>query len=602
MKISRNWLQSFFDAELPSAEKLAEALTFHAFEIEGVEQTGNDAVLEVKITPNRGHDCLSHRGIAKELSAILNVPLARDSLSAHQPLTPDSNTLSVTIENRELCPAYAAAVIKGVSVGSSPDWLKERLESIGQRSINNVVDATNYVMFELGQPLHAFDMGKMANKDGMYEIVVRNAKKGEKLIALDGKSYELSPEHLCIVDAVADAPIGIAGIKGGKPAEINQDTHDIIIESANFNAVAIRKSAGSLKLRTDASVRFEHELAPGLTAYGLFAAVELITKVAGGTLEGFFDIYAEPEEHMITLFASDTNKVLGTNLTVPEIEDIFKRFGFSYQREGERFTMKVPFERLDLRIKEDLIEEIGRIAGFDKVPATELGVFSKKPEINDSFSRSENIRQELVSKGYSEVITSVFSKKGEQAVQNKVDSVKSFLRTTLLEGLTESYEKNLHNKELLGIEEVKLFEIGVVWGKDSEETLIGTISEKEKAAEMPLEKWDSPEPTHFDILSKDFDISKYYKPFSVYPFALRDIALFVPEETTSEEILVIIKKEAGELLVRSTLFDEFKKEGKISYAYHLVFQSMGKTLSDEEVNKIMEKISVSLGAKGWQVR
>ncbi|OGG48130.1 hypothetical protein A2761_00660 [Candidatus Kaiserbacteria bacterium RIFCSPHIGHO2_01_FULL_51_33] len=602
MKISRSWLQSFFDAELPSVEKLAETLTFHAFEIESFEQARGDEVLDVKITPNRGHDCLSHRGIAKELSVILNVPLSRDPLASHPPLTPDSNVLTVSVENRELCPAYAAAIVENIAVGPSPGWLKERLESIGQRSINNVVDATNFMMFELGQPLHAFDMGKLADKDGMYEIAVRNAKAGEKLLSLDGKEYKLSPETLCIVDAIASVPIGIAGVKGGKSAEITKDTHDIIIESANFNAAAIRRTAQALKLRTDASVLFEHELSPEITGYGLTAAVELIVKVAGGVVEGFFDIYAEPEERKITLFASDANKILGTELTVNEIEQVLKQFAFVYEREGERFTVTSPFERLDLRIKEDLVEEIGRIVGFDKVPVTELPPFSRKAEVNKRFYWGEQIRQELIVKGYSEVITSVFTEKGEREVLNKADSVKPYLRATLLENLTAALAKNLHMKESLGLQEIKLFEIGTVWGKSEESTVVGTISEKEGPVEVLLEEWPglSDTPSLYEKVPPS--PTTHYEPLSPYPFIVRDVAIWVSVQTKEEEVHELVKEEAGRLLSKSWRFDRFEKEGKVSLAYRLVFQSFERTLTDEEVNNIMEKISAALLKRGYTVR
>ena len=602
MKVSRNWLQSFFDETLPSAERLAEALTFHVFEIESVEERDGDAVLDVKVTPNRGHDCLSHRGIAKELSVILDIPLSRDPLAAHPPLTPDSNILSVTIENRELCPAYAAAMMKDILVGPSPQWLRERLESIGQRSINNVVDATNYVMLETGQPLHAFDIGTLADRDGMYEIAVRSARAGEPFVALDGKEYQLSPEHLCIVDAVADVPIGLAGIKGGKGAEITEDTRDIIIESANFNAAAIRKTARAFQLRTDASVRFEHGLSPTLTVYGLTIVVQLIAEIAGGTLEGYADIFSKPQDRKVTFFADDVNSVLGTNLMVGEIERILERFCFSYEREGGRFTLNPPFERLDLNSKEDLIEEVGRITGFDKIPAAPLPVCSREPEVSEQFHRSEQIRRKLIGGEYSEIITSVFADKGERQVMNKIDSVKPYLRATLLENLTEALEKNRRMKDLLELQEIKLFEIGTVWKKGAETSMVGTISEKEKPIEIPLEEWQGPmsEPaSHEESFPSP---AMHYGPFSRYPYVVRDIAVWVPAEAVEEEVYELLKKEAGTLLLKSRRFDRFEKEGKVSLAFRLIFQSFERTLTDKEVNTAVEKITAALEKKNWVVR
>ncbi len=299
MKVSRNWLQTYFKDPLPDAAALADALTFHAFEIDGIEHVGftksniGDDILDVKVTANRGHDCLSHRGIAKELSAILDIPLIQDALRQPVVLDPKTDAVLVAIEDPALCNRYIAGYIKGVKVGPSPEWLRISLEAIGQRSINNIVDATNYVMFGLGQPLHAFDAGQLAIYDG-YTISVRRAVDGERLVALDEKEYALNNSMLIISDANGpgkEIPIGIAGIKGGMPAGINEVTTDIIIESANFNGASVRKTAQALKLRTDASTRFEQVISPELAAYGMHAVVELITSLAGGEVVGFVDEY-----------------------------------------------------------------------------------------------------------------------------------------------------------------------------------------------------------------------------------------------------------------------------------------------------------------------
>src|SRR3990167_738045 len=289
MKISKQWLDTFFNAPLLEASILADALTFHAFEIDGVEKVGNDDVLDVKVTPNRGHDALSHRGIAKELSAILKLPLANDPFAVRPLLAPVTTDVSVELSSK-LCKRYIAGYIKGVKVGPSPEWLKTRLEAVGQRSINNVVDATNFVMFNIGQPLHAFDAGKL----GSLKIGVRAAKDGEVMVALDKKEYTLGRSTLVIT--AADAPVGIAGVKGGMPAAINETTKDIVIESANFDGVSVRKTAQALRLRTDASARFEQVLSPEIAAHGMQAVAALIQELAGGELAGFADVYSEPQK------------------------------------------------------------------------------------------------------------------------------------------------------------------------------------------------------------------------------------------------------------------------------------------------------------------
>src|SRR3989344_6018987 len=265
MKVSKLWLDKFFDAPLPDAAALADALTFHSFEIDGIEKLGHpvskfeDEVLDVKVTPNRGHDCLSHRGIAKELSAILKIPLANDPLAVHPVLAPVTTEVTVDLQRTVLCKRYIAGYIKGVKVGPSPEWLSARLLAIGQRSINNVVDATNFVMFNLGQPLHAFDALKLKIENGKFKIEVQEQNG-----------------RLVIVDGNAQTVLGVAGVKGGPESLISANTRDIIIESANFDGVSGRKTAAALKLRTAASTRFEQVISPEVAGYG--------KQAAGGTL------------------------------------------------------------------------------------------------------------------------------------------------------------------------------------------------------------------------------------------------------------------------------------------------------------------------------
>ncbi|MBP9711396.1 MAG: phenylalanine--tRNA ligase subunit beta [Candidatus Pacebacteria bacterium] len=596
MLISRHWLSKFFDVELPHAETLSEALTFHAFEIDGITAVGDDSILDVKVTPNRGHDSLGYRGIAKEISAILKIPLTHDPLAQKPDLSLKAPNLEVFINEPALCPRYVAGVIEGVNVGPSPEWLRKNLEAMGQRSINNVVDATNFVMFNLGQPLHAFDAKQLMARDGKYSISVRRARGGEGLTALDQKQYILADSMLAIVDANADAPIGVAGVKGGLPAGISEATTNIILESANFDGVSVRRTAQGLKLRTDASSRFEQGLSPELAAYGMQAAVELILKLAGGELKGFVDTYPEPQkESRVSVSLSKINAVLGTHLTAADVADAFSRLGFAYKEEGGVFEVVAPFERLDLSIPEDLVEEVGRIVGYDKVPAVVLPM-EGVPAQNNNHNSAERAREELVSQGYSEVFTSVFADKGERAVLNKVDSVRPYLRASLVQGLTEALEKNKQNRELLGLKEVKLFEIGTVWKGGQEVLMLGTITEKQKAAEKVLDITDaSPE-------NLPLSTTERYKTFSRYPYMVRDIAMWTPAGTSEAEVQDLIKKEAGELAQNMWLFDRFEKEGKVSLAYRIIFQTFDRTLTEPEANAAMEKVSSMLKGKGFEIR
>ena len=625
MKVSRNWLNNFFDTPLPDATALADALTFHAFEIDGIEivrptrSNTEDQILDVKVTPNRGHDCLSHRGIAKELSAILKLPFVHDPFQnpARLNLAEKTDAISVVLEDPSLSPRYIAGYIKGVKVGPSPDWLKHSLESIGQRSINNIVDATNFVMFNTGQPLHAFDAGKLTQKDGKFLIVVRKARAGEKLLALDGKEYALADSMLVIAEGNKDLPtgqagepVGIAGVKGGTPAGITQATTDIIIESANFSGVSVRKTSQALKLRTDASARFEQVISPELAAYGMQNVVEIILAIAcpeqsrraGEGLIGYADVYPTPQaESRVSVSVEKVNRILGTELAGAEVADAFARLQFAYKEEGGVFDVAIPFERLDITIPEDLVEEVGRIVGYDKVPTTSLPPSAAAVEINQNFYTAEHVRQELTAMGYSEVFTSVFADRGEIAVLNKVDSVRPYLRANLTDGLNEALKKNIPNKDLLGLKEVKLFEIGTVWKDGREETMAGIVTEKEKEQEEPL-SMHAPKEAAAKYEDLPLSQAERFKPFSKYPYIVRDIAMWTPEDMDSDDAFTIISDEAGKLLVRCTLFDEFKKEEKTSLAFRLVFQSFDRTLTEVEVNAVMEKISAALKQKGFEIR
>ncbi len=599
MKISREWLQTYFVAPLPDAAVLGDTLTFHAFEIESIE----GEVLDVKVTPNRGHDCLSHRGIAKELSAILDIPMKHDPLRTQLPNTPLGSKLSVIVEDVGRAPVGAAAYMTGVKIGPSPEWLKARLESVGQRSINNVVDATNYVMFDIGMPTHAF-AAETFKEGGVVRYGIRCSKKGEQLALLGGASVELTGEEAVIMNASGEA-VDIGGVKGGMRAELAGDTTEILLSASKFEPTQTRKAAQRFNQRTEAAKRFENEMPDELSVYGIYAVTELVRSVAGGEIVEYGITRArQSTQRHVVVSLQQINDTLGTKLGAADIADVFKRLDLSRMQEGEVFTVAPSFERLDLVIPEDIVEEVARIVGYDKIPATELVTFPQKPQINGNFYASEQVRADLTSKGYSEVFTSVFAEKGERLVANKVDGVRPYLRANLTDGLKDALEKNSRNKDLLGLKEVNVFEIGTVWRGGKEEIMLGT-ADKGGVKEVPLESIESP-------AYEDLPISgtERYQPFSRYPFIVRDIALWTPVGTDAEDLLQVIRKEAGsfdsaqdkELLVRSELFDRFEKGEKVSLAFRLVFQSFEKTLTDEEANKVMEKVSLFLKGKGFEIR
>lgn len=616
MKISRDWLQTFFETELSAAEQIADALTFHAFEIESVE----NGVLDVKITANRGHDCLSHLGIAKELSAILGVPLKEYSHTLPLTVIHDKPTseLSIVIDNPALCRRYIGAYIRGARVGPSPAWLVTRLESIGQKSINNVVDAANFVMFNIGQPLHAFDAGKRAKEDGACSIRVRLAHEGETLTTLDDKEQQLTPTMLMIADGHTDEPLGVAGVKGGKESGVSYTTTDLILESANFDGPSLRKTARALKFRTDATQRFEQVISPELAAYGMRAFAELVLQVAGGELIGVTDVYPGiPTSRVVHVLLEHINRTLGLALSVEEVSAVFSRLGLAHEYKGPAFVVQVPWERLDIEIAEDLIEEVGRIVGYEKVPAIELQILQKNmegsplretPQVKPAEERTKYmaIREHLIAQGFSEVFTSVFAGHGERAVSNKIGGDKPYLRSSLAAGLQEALERNVRNKDLLGLTQVKIFEIGTVWSGGAEKIEVAIAVEKikkqktqeeyQKELEVFLSSHSNPEPQTLHLP----DVR--YEPFSKYPFISRDIAFWTPVGTSADVALTVIREHAGDLLVKSYLFDMFEKGDRVSHAFRLVFQSMDRTLFDEDADSRMQSIAAALQKKGWEVR
>ncbi len=613
MFISREWLQLYFEAPLPGAGIISDALTFHSFEIDAVEPVKErtpieglgkaiDYVLDVKVTPNRGHDALSHRGIAKELSAILNIPIVNDPLQDMPLLEPITDRLLVTIHEDALCPRYIACLMEDIEVGPSPDWLKTRLEALGQRSINNIVDATNFVMFNIGQPLHAFDAAKLHAKEGVYSIDVRRANAGETIVSLDEKEYTLNETTLLIVDRVSDTPLGIAGVKGGKASGIDASTKNIIIESANFHGVSVRKTAKALNLVTDASQRFQQVLSPELAAFGMRSVVDLIREIAGGSVVGFKDVYPSPvNTSEVTFTTAHTTKLLGMTVTSDEIRATLTRLDYRFAEDAEgEFRVTPPIERIDLTIPEDLIEEIGRLLGYEKISALELPPAEKSRGMHATYSISEAVRDKLILEGYSEVYTSVFSDKGDRAVLNKVDSLRPYLRSNLSDALKEAYTKNLPHKDLLGLKEVKLFEIGSVWKGEEEYVAVATIDSKKSEEKKITEFLSQVSDTTIEALS--ISETERYQTFSRFPSITRDIALWVPNDVSAIEVRNMIAQSVGPLMARIDLFDEFAKGNKISYAFRIVFQSPERTLTDDEANAAMQLVYSAAQVLLWEVR
>jgi phenylalanyl-tRNA synthetase beta chain len=669
MKISYNWLQKYFEEKLPEPKKLADIFTMHSFEIESVDEVVGDVVFDIKVLPNRSHDCLSHRGVASELKTLLNLNSGTSTSTPTSLSTFSRESALVKMDNLEpeLCKRVTYAILK-VKVGNSPAWLREKLEAIGQKPINNIVDALNYVMFDLGQPMHAFDLDKISNN-----ILIKKLDTEALMLALDNKTYKLPAGTLVHVDAENQNILDIAGIKGGKVAEIDQNTKTVLVEALSFKATEIRKNAKAIGIRTDASTRFENGISAALTTEAISEVVRLLADMDENSLEvvELIDQDFDPESikaKRITLSTDRVRKILGVEISDQEIIDILIRVGCGVETADPKagdavIIVTPPVLRLDLEIEEDLIEEVGRVYGFFKIIPIQPEVIKQEVVIPDITIVTEIISEVLISLGYDEVYTYAFREKGEVEVANPLASDKAFLRDSLSAGLEKSISLNEHNAPLLGIREmVKIFEIGTVFKKDPtnkekiiEKTVLsiglklvkkmknsgefldncvkeveGKLSES-LGSEIKLEKisenvyevelLESIRPRAFasqalfepalrspKSLARTSRGLTTFKRISPFPFMLRDIAVFTPQGTTEDDVLEVILKESGELLKTHTLFDVFeKKDGQgnvmISYAFNLVFQSNEKTLSDAEINVIMDNITADLHKKaGFIVR
>jgi len=623
MKISRLWLQDYFDDPLPEAPQLAEALTFHAFEIDGLEKHQDDDVLDVKVTPNRGHDCLSHRGIAHELSAILSLPLKKDPLRESIEEV-SRGSLTMIIEDTARVVVGAAAHVVGVKVGPSPEWLAKRLQAIGQRSINNVVDATNYVMFDMGMPTHAFDATAFKGEAGAVQYGIRTSQKGEVLALLGGATVELSGSEAVIMDA-ARVPVDIGGVKGGLSAELKTETTEVVLSASKFAPVETRRAAQRFNQRTEAAKRFENEMADDLALHGLRELAKLVVIVAGGEVRSYGVARSrQVSTREIRVSISKVNAVLGTTLSPEAVADALRRLELSPVLADGDVIVTVPFERLDLEIPEDIIEEVGRIVGYDTVAPQELPPLEQKGTL-PAFSLAEQIREYLVNEGFIEVVTSVFAEKGVRAVSNKIGGDKPFLRSSLAGSLQEALARNDHIKEVAGLTEVRLFEIGSVWDATGEHVHVAVGVKGGKRSPKPDVIMNSLfEALGFSAelnlgdgvaecdlggktippLTEHLPISeaRRFEPFSRFPFIVRDVAFWAPASKEAEELRSFIHSHVGHLAIRVDQFDRFEKDGRVSFAFRIIFQAFDQTLTDDDVHPRMESLYEALKSHGYEVR
>ncbi|NOT62911.1 MAG: phenylalanine--tRNA ligase subunit beta, partial [Acidobacteria bacterium] len=477
MKVSYNWLKEFVDINLAPRE-LAERLTMVGLAVDAVETHGDDAVLEIDLTSNRP-DCLSHLGVAREVSAIVGQPLKFAGASAKQgdATLKTAELTSVEITAPELCPRYTARLIRGVKVGPSPGWLVKRLEVMGQRSVNNIADITNYVMLALGQPLHAFDFDMLRGK----RIIVRRAVEGEKIVTLDGEERTLTNAMLVIADA--ERPVALGGIKGGEDSGITDKTTDVLLEAAYFTPAPIRATSKALGLATEASYRYERGTDPEIVAVASDTAAWLIAELAGGTVsDELIDVYpgkdaVQAKRKAVTMRLAKYRALTGLDVELNEAARILTALGMlpKIDEANQSLAVAAATWRIDINIEEDLIEEVARISGYDKLQTSlpgSAGAGALLPGENERRA----VRRALTGLGFHEAVSfsfvnaandalfSVVSEADRVMLDNPIDVELDLMRTNLLGGLLGALAHNFNH----GTRNVRLFEFGKCFAAGSE--------------------------------------------------------------------------------------------------------------------------------------
>lgn len=487
MRISYNWLKEYVDVKLPPDE-LKRLFTMSGLSVESVEDIPGDHIFEIEVTSNRP-DWLSVIGVAREVSALtgkkLNVPPIRHREAAKRPkqskkeiASPpsaprnDSLNISIRIEDKILCPKYTGRIIRDVNVTGSPAWLKTRLEAVGVRAINNIVDITNFCLFETGEPMHAFDLDKIEGD----AIFVRKARKGEKLRTIDGIERSLDDSMVVIADG--KRPIALAGVMGGLDTEVTASTKNILLEAASFDPISIRRASRKFALSTESSYRFERKVAIENIAYARDRATALISELAGGRPEEFFDAgdRVKPKKP-IQLKISHLCKILGITVPGAKVKSILKALGLNIKKSSaDSLWLEVPDFRNDLNADVDCIEEVARVYGYDKVPETIPTVFNQPTRIEDNRIIAKKIRSALTACGASEIISySLLSRKSLAAarlgtedvagVRNPLSGEQEVMRSGLLPGMLTAILWNINRKN----KDLKLFELGNIYKKTGDD-------------------------------------------------------------------------------------------------------------------------------------
>ncbi len=681
MKFSKKWLQEYIVEALPENNLIIDKMSKQAFEVEEVTEfichDGSlDSVFEMKILPNRAHDCLGHLGVARELAAVFDLSLKDSAKYTWNDISKNANyeflqtkiseqkeknievqKVEVFVEDKNACTRLMSVRIDGIKVAASPLWLKDRLEAIGQRSINNIVDITNFVQFSLNKPMHAYDATNINGK-----LCALFAHDGESLTTLDDKEIRLDNSTLVIADSgiegsVKSKALGLAGIKGGKLSGVNNNTTSVILESANFDSDLIRSTSQKYNIRTDASKRFENGISDSLVADGLYMTARMIIEIAGGSetaASGISDTGESLKDFTkIEINIKDIQRISGADIPKEKSVKILESLGLEVEvQESGKIIVTVPNERLDLNMMDDIAEEVVRVYGLDNISSAPVSV-ERKGKVNKILFIETLIKKIFLEKNFNEVQGYAFTDDGDIAVMLPLASDKAYLRTDLSSGAEKIFNKNKDLSFLYESETISFFEFGNVFLKSGEvrrcvivkddgkkksrfiEEIENMIKEIENYFDIKIEiinikeKPASVEFSVTDLVSK-LDAIKYfgenneklenfekinyevknnkYKAFSLFPFISRDISMWVPSGIDFESIKNDIENMQLNNYLKSYVFDSYTPSesdanfGKVSTAFRIIFQSFEKTLTDEEVEKEMQRVYEYLKTQGFEVR
>lgn len=646
-KFSKKWMQTFIDGELPKDDNLIlEQVSKKGFEVEGFEVVKDangkeDSLFEIKVLPNRIADAFSVRGMAREFAAVFNL-----KWGGNIP-TPDLNSFKlnndfVVADNPDALYIFTGVKVKNFNnTVETPEWIKDIITKSGGRSINLLVDITNLMLFSFGQPAHVFDADKMTGR-----VVTRFATEGEELELLDGKKIKLKKTDYVIADEAR--ALSLAGIKGGKYAETTKGTKNCVFEMANFSPTMIRKTSTHLGIRTDASKIFENGITTNKTEEALSLLLATIQELDKNA-EIEFIVNKKNVDKSPTWVETSfklINDFAGKEISNDKIVELLKSQNFEVVVEGQKLKVKASAERLDINIAEDIAEEVLRLYGFDNLESKPLNL---QPTIKHSniFLLENFIRVKLFEKGYTEIFNYTFVSEGEIKLKAGLAEDKMFLRKNLEEGMKLSFTKNYNYLPIVESDTVKTFEIGSLFGEKGEfrncvinfddnkkkskflpeilkdiefvlaelgVTTFKTINQNEKPALIEFSLNDilkAVEEKNITIpfLKIDKDLQSInYKPISIYPFIVRDVATFVPESYSNfDNLKSEIQKLNLENVEKIYKFDEFTKtledgSKKTSIAFRIIFQSYEKTLTDAEVETEMQKVNEYLKTNEFEIR